>query len=337
VIRFGPQTCGSLDAAAAREWLVADGLGGYAMGTVAGLRTRRYHGLLVVAAGSPANRMLGLAALDPVLVSGDARYRLATDEWAGGVDPRGHELLASFDLTDGVPRWRWQIGGVLLERELAMQHGSAVVGVVHRLLAADRDVTLELTPLCTWRSVHGERFGNGAPSIEHDSGGFVFEGAYRVAGDGWRPGGEWFRGVRAREEAARGLNDLEDLWAAGSFTVELEPGQAHEVVAGAATFEPETRGAAAIVADARFRAVRLVRSAGTIDDVDARLVLAADQFTVTSAGRPTAVAGYPRCCGARRRRSRRACSRTRPTPARSSTTPPTARSGSSTRSAATST
>ena len=68
--------------------------------------------------------MLGLAALDPVLVVGDARVRLATDEWAGGaVDPRGHELLASFDLDDGVPRWRWQVGDVVLERELAMAHG----------------------------------------------------------------------------------------------------------------------------------------------------------------------------------------------------------------------
>ena len=89
MIRFGPQTCGTIEEAALREWLVTDGLGGYAMGTVAGLRTRRYHGLLVVALGAPSNRMLGLAALDPVLVAGDAHYRVATDEWTGGVvDPR---------------------------------------------------------------------------------------------------------------------------------------------------------------------------------------------------------------------------------------------------------
>ena len=119
-IRFGPQVCGTLEESSRREWLVADGLGGYAMGTVAGLRTRRYHGLLVVAVDGPARRMLGLAALDPVLAIGDARIRLATDEWGtGAVDPRGHELLASFDLEDGVPRWRWQVGAVVLEREIA--------------------------------------------------------------------------------------------------------------------------------------------------------------------------------------------------------------------------
>ena len=293
MIRFGPQTCGTLVEASAREWLVTDGLGGYAMGTVAGLRTRRYHGLLAVAVGSPANRMLGLAALDPVLVVGDARHRLATAEWAGGVvDPRGHEMLVSFDLSDGIPRWRWQIGGVRLERELAMVHGSPAVGVVHRLLAADRPVRLELTPLCTWRSAHGERSANGDPAIDHADDGFTFEGAYRLSGDGWKPGGGWYRGVRAREEAARGLNDLEDLWAAGTFAVELEPGQEHSAVASATPLEGAPP-ATAVVKAARERAGTLVQRAGATDELDAQLVLAADQFTVTTAGRPTAVAGYP--------------------------------------------
>ena len=110
-IRFGPQGCGTLEEASKREWLVTDGVGGYAMGTVAGLRTRRYHGLLAVAVDGPGSRMLGLVALEPVLVVGDARHRLGTDEWAGGtVDPRGHELLATFELDRRRPRWRWQVG-----------------------------------------------------------------------------------------------------------------------------------------------------------------------------------------------------------------------------------
>jgi predicted glycogen debranching enzyme len=237
--------------------------------------------------------MLGLAALDPVLVVGDACFRLATDEWAGGtVDPRGHELLVSFDLDDGVPRWRWQIGAIRLERELAMAHGSPVVGVVHRLLAADRPVRLELTPLCTWRSVHGERFANGDPAIERTADGFSFEAEYHVSGEGWQPGGEWYRGVRAREEAARGLNDREDLWAAGTFAVDLKPGDAHSLVAEAAPLAT-AQEAASIVQAARARAATLIRRAGATEELDAQLVLAADQFIVTTSGRPTAVAGYP--------------------------------------------
>jgi predicted glycogen debranching enzyme len=293
-IRLGPQACGTLDESASREWLVADGVGGYAMGTVAGLRTRRYHGLLAVAVDGPSNRMLGLAALDPVVVSGDARFRLATDEWGSGtVDPRGHELLVSFDLADGVPRWRWQIGGIVVEREIAMVHGGPVVAIVHRLVAADRPVRLELTPLCTWRSVHGERHADGPPAVDPTAGGFVFEGAYRVDGSGWSGGGSWYRDVRAREEAARGLSDREDLWAAGAFVVELEPGGRHEVVASATSLGTLAPPASSIVEAARRRAGELVRRAGATDETEKQLVLAADQFAITTAGRPTAVAGYP--------------------------------------------
>src|SRR5947209_13201462 len=123
-IAFGPAVCTSLAEGGDREWLVADGCGGFAMGTVAGLRTRRYHGQLVVATEPPGGRMAALAALDPVLVIGDAHVRLAVHEWSdGSVDPRGDVHLASFELDDGVPRWRWQVGDVIVERELAMVHG----------------------------------------------------------------------------------------------------------------------------------------------------------------------------------------------------------------------
>jgi predicted glycogen debranching enzyme len=293
MIALGPQVCGTLAESSRREWLLADGLGGYAMGTVAGLRTRRYHGLLVAATGGPSARMLGLAALDPVLVVGDARHRLACDEWASGaVDPGGHELLVSFELERGVPRWRWQVGDVVLEREVAMAHGRCAVGVVHRLVRAPGPVTLELTPLCTWRSVHGERSAGGDPGVEATADGFVFEGAYRVAGDGWRPGGLWYRDVRAREEAARGLNALEDLWAAGAFSVELAVGEPHEVTAAGAPFAGTLPAATAIVKAARRRAGSLWRAAGAKREPDRQLVLAADQFVIEHEG-PTAVAGYP--------------------------------------------
>src|SRR4051812_3823987 len=157
-LAFGPQLCGRTTEGAAREWLVPDGRGGYAMGTVSGLRTRRYHGLLVVAGDTPATRRLGLAALDAVVtLPSGASVRLGTHEWADGtIAPRGHELLAGFELTDGLPRWRWRIGDVVIERELAMVHGRPAVAVVHRLLTGG-PISLSLQALCTWRDVHSER------------------------------------------------------------------------------------------------------------------------------------------------------------------------------------
>ncbi|HWB34863.1 MAG TPA: glycogen debranching enzyme N-terminal domain-containing protein, partial [Rugosimonospora sp.] len=133
-IVHGTQLCGDLDAAATREWLVPDGCGGYAMGTVAGLRTRRYHGLLVVSGSRVSDRHVGLVALDPVVrLPSGAEIRLGVHQWASGaVAPDGYRYLERFEIVDGLPRWRWRVGDVVLERELAFEHGAPSLAVVHR-------------------------------------------------------------------------------------------------------------------------------------------------------------------------------------------------------------
>jgi predicted glycogen debranching enzyme len=293
----GPQVCGDLGAGGRREWLVADGWGGYAMGTASGLRTRRYHGLLVVSGLEPAGRMMALAALDAVLtLPSGARIRLATHEWAGGpVDPRGHELLSSFEVRDGLPRWVWRAGDVLLERTLAVRHAS--LAVVHTLLAGG-PVELLLEPLCTWRDAHGERRAGGDLTVDPVADGAVVAGAYRITGPGFEHDPQWYLGAYHREEAARGLTPSEDLLRLGRFRAALEPGDHLEVTAWAgdadrlATAPPPARDA---VAAARHRA-RTVAGASTSASADpdrAALVLAADAFVVERAGAADVVAGYP--------------------------------------------
>src|SRR5262249_37181399 len=154
--------------------------------------------------------------------------------------------------------------------EVAMAHGRPAVGVLHRLVSASSPVRLELTPLCTWRSVHGERFAGGDPAIEAVDAGFVFGGSFRVAGGAWEPGGSWDRGVRGREEAARGLNDVEDVWAAGSFAATLAPGDVHQLTAAAAPFAGTLPSASEVVQAARVRARELVGRAGAVDAIDAQ-------------------------------------------------------------------
>ena len=287
---FGTQLCGRLDESAAREWLLTDGLGGYAMGTVAGLRTRRYHGLLVVSGATVASRHVGLAALDPVLeLPSGATIRLGTHEWVGGaVSPAGHLLLERFDLTDGVPRWRWRVGDVVLERELAMATGASRLGVVHRLLSGG-PVRLRLDALCTWRDAHHTRDAGGPPpTMESTVDGVVVESAYRLAGPGWEPAGEWYRGAYLREELERGLPAQEDLWYAGRFTAELKTGEAAEVTAWAGDLDGPPVPAGRIVARARRRAATF--TIGAADEADGLLRRAADRFIVDG---PDVVAGYP--------------------------------------------
>ena len=280
---FGPQTCGSLTEGTQREWLLPDGRGGYAMGTVTGLRTRRYHALLVVSGH------VALVSLDPVVVlPSGLSVRLGTHEWASGaVDPAGYVHLERFDLTDGVPRWRWRVGDVVLERELAMAHGRPLLGAVHRVLAGG-PVELRLEALCTWRDAHGERYADRPLATSTVDGGVVVEEAYRLSGPGFVPGGEWYRGVRAREESARGLAAHEDVWYAGYFSAQLDVGAVAEVVAWADALSDPAPRAVEVVEAARARGRAL--AAGAPDTATGLLSRAADAFIVAG---PDVVAGYP--------------------------------------------
>ena len=352
-IRLGPQACGTLDESALREWLVTDG----ARRLRDGHRRRAAHAALPRAArgrGSAGRRRGCSGSPRSTRCSSSATpgIRLATDEWArGDVDPRGHELLVSFELDDGVPRWRWQVGGIVLERELAMAHGRAAVGVVHRLSAPTGRSRLELTPLCTWRSVHGERCGYGEPEVEHDRRRLRLRGRLPRRRRRLDAGGEWYRGVRAREEAARGLNDRRGHVGGGHVRRRARAGRGARGDGGRGAVRRRAARGDEIVAAARERAPDAVAAGRRRRRVDAQLVLAADQFVIDDGGpdggrrlpvvrrvvarpddlvrgalpldRPRATRAA-RCCARRRRPSPRACSRTPPTRDRSSTTRSTA-------------
>jgi predicted glycogen debranching enzyme len=292
-VTFGAQVCGDLAEGAMREWLVPDGLGGYAMGTVSGLRTRRYHGLLVVAGSHPGERSVGLISLDPVLrLRSGAVVRLGTHEWtSGSVQPAGHLCLSRFEMRDGLPLWRWRVGEVVLERELAMIHGRSSLGVIYRLRSGE-PVSLSVEALCTWRDAHGDRHDVGTPlGMQATADGVVIENAYRLAGPGWTPSGLWYEGAHLREEAARGLGSDEDVWLAGSFNAELALGESIEVSAWSGDLSSAPPPASVVVSAAHQRASQITTSAS--DEVDATLALAADAFVIQRSGRPDVVAGYP--------------------------------------------
>ncbi|HEY1488242.1 MAG TPA: amylo-alpha-1,6-glucosidase [Micromonosporaceae bacterium] len=289
--RWGAQVCGDLSAGAAREWLVPDGCGGYAMGTVSGLRTRRYHALLVASGAHPGDRRVALTSIDPVLEVNGASVALGVNEWASSaISPNGYEFLESFTLRDGLPYWRWRIGETVLERSLAMVHGRCAIGVVHRLLAGP-PVTLTLHAAGTWRDAHGERYASGpAPTMETVADGVVVDGAYRLAGPAFAAAGSWWRGAHLREEAARGLAADEDLWSIGSFTRTLTAGESLEITAWVGDVDDRPASAPEIITAEIGRRRSLLHTAAVRGDLDATLALAADAFVIAG---PDIVAGYP--------------------------------------------
>src|SRR5579884_1204333 len=125
LVQFGREVCGDLETGLRREWLVTNGLGGYASSTVTGINTRRYHGLLVAALMPPVERTVLVGGLVEWAMYDSQHYPLSTHEYLGGtIDPQGYRYLQSFSLQGTLPVWTYAFGDAILERRLWMVSGS---------------------------------------------------------------------------------------------------------------------------------------------------------------------------------------------------------------------
>src|ERR1700682_847317 len=147
-IQFGREVCGDLRAAEAHEWLVTNGLGGFASGTVAGSLTRRYHGLLFAALRPPGGRTLLVATLDETATIGENAFRLSTIRWSGGVvDPAGFSNIERFRLDGSVPVWTFALDGARLEKRIFMEQGANTTYVTYCVVAGAAPVHLHVKAL----------------------------------------------------------------------------------------------------------------------------------------------------------------------------------------------
>ncbi len=296
LVSVGREVCGDLDAALRREWLVTNGLGGYASGSLAGVATRRYHGLLVAALTPPVGRtvlvggMIEWASYGGRQGTGSpVRVPLSAHEYGDGtIDPHGYRYLQTFTLEGMLPVWVFAIGDALLERRVWMAYGANTTYVSYRLLRGTGPLGLEVTPLVTYRDVHALSHGQGwQPGVAaHLRGAAIraFDDAapfYLLADNArFAPGGDWYWNFRYREETVRGLDDHGDLFAPGAFSLTLSPGSR-----GTLTFttdaDADSDGEQALAA-ARARQEDLLRRADArlAHPVVRQLTLAADQFIV---------------------------------------------------------
>src|SRR5438874_151370 len=140
-LRIGRETCRNLESALTREWLVTNGLGGFASGTVAGVNTRRYHGLLVAAMNPPVQRMVLLAALEEWLLpsAGEAVPLAAHEYWDGTVYPEGFVHLDGLELDGMLPVFRWTAAGRTIEKRIWMEHETNRSVISYRLVTGPAD------------------------------------------------------------------------------------------------------------------------------------------------------------------------------------------------------
>ena len=157
MLGLGPDICSDFDSAASREWLETNGIGGYALSTVSGANSRRYHGLLIAATRPPLGRMVLLSKFEETLVIGEARYELSSNQDPGTIYPEGYKYLTNFSL-DPFPVWTYEVNGTLLEKRVFMVNGENTTVCQWKILSnsaiRDPQSALELRPLLADRKAH---------------------------------------------------------------------------------------------------------------------------------------------------------------------------------------
>ncbi|MEW5956548.1 MAG: amylo-alpha-1,6-glucosidase [Chloroflexota bacterium] len=315
---YGRDLCNNLAVAEQREWLVTNGIGGYASGTVAGMLTRRYHGLLVAALKPPLGRTLLVTKLDETVASNQDIFPLFANRWASQViEPGGFIHLERFHLEGTTPVWTFSQADILLEKRVWMQPGANTTYIRYDLRRSQRSVVLTLKVLVNYRDYHRTtQAGDWQMSVTPVSHGLqvlAFEGAtpfYLLSRDAEVSAQHsWYRNYFLSVEAYRGLEAVEDHLHAGTFRAVLHPDQPLTLVVGAEP-EPNLDGITAY-AERQTHEQRLVAQLRTtlvsrrppetgpeLPDWVEHLALAADQFVVrrplpdTPAG-CTIIAGYP--------------------------------------------
>lgn len=303
-VRHGRGTLGTLSIGREREWLVTNGSGAFAAGTVLGLASRRYHGLLVAALRPPVARTMTLVKLAARVHYLGREHELDTNEYADGtIHPHGYRHLEAFVLDGTVPTWTWALADALLDCRVYMARGRNTTYISYRLVRGSAPLCLELQPLTAWRDYHAHQHGGRDPAWRSDTAGCHIDGGggslhLRAAGAQFMPGAAWHWNVRHAVEAARGLDATEDLFSPGSFRATLAPGEVVTVVASAE--DGAAPDPAAALAELRAHEADLLgRIPGAWPPWVRGLALAADQFVVARGRQAnetpgsSVIAGYP--------------------------------------------
>src|SRR5215469_2596243 len=214
------------------EWLEADGLGGFASGTVSGIRTRRYHALLLTATTPPAGRMVLVNGFDAWLETPRGTFAISSQRYGPDiVHPDGASRIESFE-HDPWPRWRYKIDdNIVVEQELFVPKGQSAVFMSWRVLggSGDAPIILNIRPFLSGRDFHSTHHENGAFKFGAEQNGErvtfrSYDGVPAViaCSNGlYAHDPTWYRNFLYSEELARGLDAAEDLASPGVFHFSL--------------------------------------------------------------------------------------------------------------------
>ena len=295
-----------LDKALEKEWIITNGIGGFASSTIIGANTRKYHGLLVSPIIPPARRRLILSKLDESIEVGGRKYELFTNVGKNYIS-QGYKYQESFS-KELLPTFEYKVEDVIITKTICMEHFKNTVGVYYKIRNGAKHSKLILAPVMNFRNAHGinkdhqfkleQRMRNKKLEVEIDDGNPIYitinDGNYIEHKD------DIFYNMFYIEEEKRGFEPEENHVVPGRYEIEIDPNEEKEISFICSTEENiEELDARALILKETIRMTKIFNKSGLLgsdkDELIKTFLIATDNFIIK---RPlfntySAIAGYP--------------------------------------------
>ena len=305
----------NLEDALTREWIITNGIGGFASSTVIGANTRKYHGLLVVPIIPPARRRLILSKLDESIEIDGKKYELFTNIGKNYIS-QGYKFQEKFE-KDCIPTFTYKVEDVIITKMICMEHFKNTVGISYLIKNGNHHSKIILAPIMNFRNAHEinnghifkleQRSHEGKLEVRIDEGNPIYmkisEGNYIEHHN------DMFYNMFYIEEEKRGFEAEENHVVPGRFEIEIEPGEEKQISFVCSIEENiDEIDARALITNERARLTKITTASGLIKDKENKtdeekerdeliktFLVATDNFIIK---RPlfdtySAIAGYP--------------------------------------------
>lgn len=278
-----------------REWLVANGLGGYASSSVIGMNTRKYHGLLIATIGTPTNRVLLLSKIEESILMDGKEHFLSTNKYPGAIHPEGYRHMAGFSF-DTYPTFSFEVEGARVEKKVRMARGRNATVISYRV-SSKKDVELRLRPLINGRDVHSNTTNLGYEYSQSGSG-FEVKKPYQlymnIDRGAFVKDEITFHNMEYEWETRRKTGDRDNHFSPGYFSVETMNGEVNVL---ASDGQLSVYKALSEAYDEERRLKELLKQYYAGNKVEKNefcdaLVISSDSFIVKRRGLYSIMAGY---------------------------------------------
>ncbi|WP_410510054.1 amylo-alpha-1,6-glucosidase [Methanosarcina hadiensis] len=299
--RFGADFLSTYEEGIKREWIIGNGLGGYASSTIIGAGTRTYHGLLVATPENSPGRLLLLSSLDEEISIDEELYRLAVHKYPDTISPTGFSYLSEFS-RNPFPQWVYQPGDFTVKKKVFMVHNSNSTYILYDITSRREGALLRIFPLVSSRDFNltarsgylsfFQRAGTERVYLSSSTG-FTFHISSSLK---YHPEPVWYYNLEYDDERQRGLNFQEDIFNPGYFESKLEPGTSRFFIAASTgdisslTLEKVDK----LYLREANRQNLLALDSKLLEPYALKLLKATDTFVVKnrSTGENTVIAGY---------------------------------------------